>query len=64
MMDIALIIPVLRQLLQIIGGALIARGWLDDAGLDAMIGVVVNAAVFVWWLIDHYKAKKAARDHG
>ncbi|HWT63972.1 MAG TPA: hypothetical protein VN150_15460 [Ochrobactrum sp.] len=58
MMDIALLIPVIRQILQIAGGFLIARGWLDDGAADALIGIVVNAIVFGWWLIDRHRINK------
>ena len=62
MMDIALLIPIIRQILQVIGGALIARGWLDDAGADALVGIIVNAIVFSWWLLDRYRINKRNRD--
>ncbi len=61
-MDIALLIPVIRQILQIAGGFLIARGWLDDAGADALIGVVVNVIVFGWWLVDRHRTNKRNRE--
>lgn len=60
-MDIALLIPVIRQILQIAGGFLIARGWLDDAGVDALIGIVVNVIVFGWWLFDRRKINQKSR---
>lgn len=53
-----LYIGALRQILQIIGGWLIAKGWLDDGSLDAIIGIVINGAVFVWWLVDRRRARK------
>lgn len=62
MMDIALLIPVIRQVLQIAGGFLIARGWLDDGAADALIGIVVNAIVFGWWLIDRHRINKKNRE--
>ncbi|KAB2734203.1 hypothetical protein F9L02_01300 [Brucella intermedia] len=61
-MDIALLIPVIRQILQIAGGFLIARGWLDDGAADALIGIVVNAIVFGWWLIDRHRINKKNRE--
>lgn len=61
-MDITLLIPVIRQILQIAGGALIARGWLDDGAADALIGVIVNSIVFVWWLIDRHRINKKNRE--
>lgn len=62
MMDIALLIPVIRQVLQIAGGFLIARGWLDDGAADALIGIIVNAIVFGWWLIDRHRINKKNRE--
>ncbi|PJT20081.1 hypothetical protein CN884_19330 [Ochrobactrum sp. 30A/1000/2015] len=61
-MDIALLIPVIRQILQIAGGFLIARGWLDDGAVEALIGIIVNAIVFGWWLFDRYRINKHNRD--
>ncbi len=60
-MDIALLIPIIRQILQVVGGILIARGWLDDGAVDALIGVIVNGIVFVWWLYDRHQINKKAR---
>ena len=60
-MDIALIIPIIRQILQVVGGVLIARGWLDDGAVDALIGIIVNAFVFGWWLIERHRINKANR---
>ena len=61
MRDIALIIPIIRQILQVVGGVLIARGWLDDGAADALIGVIMNGIVFVWWLIERNRINKANR---
>lgn len=60
-MDIALLIPIIRQILQVVGSMLIARGWLDDGAADALIGVIVNGIVFVWWLYDRHRINKKAR---
>ncbi|QGA58122.1 hypothetical protein [Brucella sp. 2280] len=60
-MDIALLIPIIRQILQVVGGMLIARGWLDDGAADALIGVIVNGIVFVWWLYDRHRINKKSR---
>ncbi|MBM6397938.1 hypothetical protein IR196_04835 [Brucella anthropi] len=60
-MDIALFIPIIRQILQVVGGMLIARGWLDDGAADALTGVIVNGIVFVWWLYDRHRINKKAR---
>lgn len=60
-MDIALFIPIIRQILQVVGGFLIARGLLDDGAADALIGVIVNGIVFVWWLYDRHRINKKAR---
>ncbi len=60
-MDIALLIPIIRQILQVVGGFLIARGWLNEGAADALIGVIVNGIVFVWWLYDRHRINKKAR---
>lgn len=60
-MDIALLIPIIRQILQVFGGMLIARGWLDNGAADALTGIIVNGIVFAWWLIDRHRINKKAR---
>ncbi|MBK3745860.1 hypothetical protein G3A39_42655 [Paraburkholderia aspalathi] len=61
-MNIGLYLPVIRQLLQIIGGFLIGWGWLDDGSAEALIGIIINGIVFGWWLIDRHRinARNAA----
>ncbi|MCO7727381.1 hypothetical protein NJB93_12330 [Brucella intermedia] len=61
-MDIALLIPIIRQILQVIGGVLIARGWLDDGSAEALIGIIVNGIMFGWWLFDRHRINKRNRD--
>lgn len=57
-MDIALFIPIFRQILQIIGGILIARGYIDEGASEALIGIGVNALTFGWWLYDRYRINR------
>lgn len=61
-MDISLFIPIIRQILQVIGGVLIARGWLDDGSAEALIGIIVNGIMFGWWLFDRHRINKRNRD--
>ena len=58
-MTIDLFIPLLRQLAQIVGGILIARGIFDDGTAEAFVGAVANLAVLVWWLVDRYRINEA-----
>ncbi|PRD40862.1 hypothetical protein C5748_24825 [Phyllobacterium phragmitis] len=57
-MKIDLIIPILRQLLQVIGGALIARGYLDQGAADALSGLVINGLALGWWLFDRHRINR------
>ncbi|MDH7790742.1 hypothetical protein [Ochrobactrum sp. AN78] len=52
-MEISLLIPLIRQVLQAVGSYLIARGYLDTGAADALTGALVNGIVFVWWLVEH-----------
>ncbi|SCD22809.1 hypothetical protein [Brucella inopinata] len=61
-MDIALLIPIIRQILQVVGGVLITRGWLDDGSAEALIGIIVNGITFGWWMFDRYRINKRNRD--
>lgn len=56
-MEYTAIMPVVRMLMQAVGGALIARGWLDASALDPFIGVGINAGALAWWLIDRRRGK-------
>lgn len=58
-MTIDLLIPILRQLAQIVGGILIARGVFDDGTAEAFVGLVVNLSTLVWWLVDRYRINEA-----
>lgn len=60
-MQIGLLIPVLRQILQVAGGALIANGYLDQSAADALSGVFINLAVFGWWLYDRHQINAAKK---
>lgn len=57
-MTIDLLIPILRQFLQIIGGALIARGYFDQGMADALVGLGVNLLVLAWWLFDRSRINR------
>lgn len=57
-MTIDLFVPVLRQILQIVGGILIARGYFDQGMADALVGLGVNLLVFGWWLFDRNKINR------
>lgn len=60
-MTIDLLIPLIRQLAQILGGILIARGIFDDGTAEAFVGAVANLAVLIWWLVDRYRINRANR---
>lgn len=57
-MTIDLFIPILRQLLQVVGGILLAKGYFDSATVDAFVGLGVNVLVLVWWLFDRNKINR------
>ncbi|RVG88656.1 hypothetical protein [Sinorhizobium meliloti] len=57
-MTIDLFIPILRQLLQVLGGILLAKGYFDSATVDAFVGLGVNVLVLVWWLFDRSKINR------
>ncbi|RVQ21838.1 hypothetical protein CN067_11950 [Sinorhizobium meliloti] len=57
-MTIDLFIPIIRQVLQIAGGFLIARGYFDQGMADALVGLGVNVLVLGWWLFDRSKINR------
>ena len=58
-MTIDLLIPLIRQIAQIVGGMLIARGVFDDGTAEAFVGAVTNIAVLIWWLVDRFRINEA-----
>jgi hypothetical protein len=58
-MTIDLLIPLIRQIAQIVGGMLIARGVFDDGTVEAFVGLVVNLSVMIWWAVDRYRINEA-----
>ncbi|WP_079213884.1 hypothetical protein [Brucella pituitosa] len=60
-MEISLLIPLIRQILQAVGSYLIARGYLDTGAADALTGALVNGIVFVWWLVEHLHIRQRLR---
>lgn len=57
-MTIDLLIPLIRQLAQTLGGILIG-GIFDDGTAEAFVGAVANLAVLIWWLVDRYRINEA-----
>jgi len=49
-MDQAMMTALLRHLLQMLGGALVAQGVLDAAMLQTAVGAVVSLATVGWYL--------------
>ena len=49
-MDQALFLGLLRHVLQIAGGALIARGYVDSGGMELVSGAVLSVATAGWYL--------------
>ena len=60
-MEINLLLPLIRQILQAVGSYLIARGYLDTGAADALTGALVNGIVFVWWLVEHLHIRQRLR---
>lgn len=58
-MTIDIFIPILRQLLHMAGGYLIAQGYFDEGAQDAFIGVGINAVTLIWWAFDRYRINRA-----
>jgi len=39
----------LRIVMQFIGGMLVAYGWADTAGVEAITGFIVSGGALAWW---------------
>lgn len=61
-MNAPLAIPLLRQMLQVFGGALIARGYLDETAWDALTGLIINGATLFWWLQDRSTNSRVTKE--
>jgi len=51
------IIPLLRHALQVGAGILVARGFLDDATGEMLIGGVVSIATVAWYLYNKHTGR-------
>jgi hypothetical protein len=51
-------IPVLRHVLQAVGGFLVASGWIDESMADTFIGLGINAGAFAWWAVEKWLSKR------
>jgi hypothetical protein len=60
-MNITIAAPIIRQLLQVVGGFLIAHGYLDEGMSDTFIGLGLNAATLIWWAYDRHRINKVNR---
>ncbi|NTS31247.1 hypothetical protein HQ945_08265 [Phyllobacterium sp. BT25] len=60
-MDIALFIPILRQILQALGGLLVGYGYFDETGWTAASGLIINLVTTGWWLYDRWQINRANR---
>ena len=54
-MDQALALGLLRHVLQVLGGAMIARGYVDSGGMELISGAVLSAATAAWYLAGRRK---------
>ena len=57
----AIILSLIRHGLTAAGGALIAKGYADQAGVDQLVGAVVALAGGAWSIYEKVKAAKAAK---
>lgn len=49
--------PTIRHGLQVAGGALAAKGFIDESQIEAFIGIGVNVLTAVWMWVDMKKKK-------
>ncbi len=61
-MTIDLVIPLLRQMLQVIGGVLVGYGVFNSAAADAFVGLGVNAFTLGWWIFDRWRINRHNRE--
>ncbi len=47
-----------RHLLTMMGGVLIAKGWLDESTMPELLGAVMTIVGFVWSYMQKAEAKK------
>ena len=52
----AAVIALLRHLLTFIGGALVAKGFIDTESLQEIIGAIISILSVTWMAVSKYKA--------
>ena len=50
------VIALLRHLLTFIGGALVAKGFIDTESLQEIIGAIISILSVTWMAVSKYKA--------
>lgn len=60
-MSAEILLPILRHLLQVLAGYLMAQGLLPEGGTELLIGAVLSLFSFVWWLVGALAKQKAAK---
>ena len=54
-MEKAKLFGIIRHALTILGGAVVAKGYLEDAMVEEIIGIVISGAGVIWSIIDKNK---------
>jgi hypothetical protein len=49
----------IRQILLVAGGSLVTKGYVDQAGLEVLVGAVAVVLAAVWRYVDAHKKVKA-----
>lgn len=55
-----ILLPILRHVLQLVAGYLMAQGFLPEGGTELLIGAGLSVFSFVWWLVGALKKKSGA----
>ena len=61
-MKIGVVIPILRQILQVLSGVLMTYGYIDEDGAQALTGLILNGVTMGWWLYDRWKINRHNRE--
>lgn len=59
-MDYSLLSPIIRHILQAIGGGLVTSGYLDESMTETFVGLGLNAGALIWWAVE--RGLKARRE--
>ena len=60
-MQVTMLLGLVRHILTLVGGVLVAKGWLSTDTLEIIIGAILSIAPTIWSTTEKMQVQKAAK---